>query len=265
MALATCLPKPLPPVLDLDIESLKQSSWMLRPISEAAVTELMRSIRNTGLLQPILVQKCDEGYRVVFGSHRLEACRRLGVTKIPAVVSCLTDEEAFLARVAENLVRNTYIDPVEEARGYKMLLKNGWTINAIAKRVGKCDSYVCERLAMLDRLDPSLLSRLAKNNSCLTPSHAELISRISDKTRQNALARIVEQRRLSVRSLEGLLNGIPLPTNVRVGFTSGRYHLCIPDDFARIMKLSVGQSVCMHMHGKELVIRKTNVTKRTKM
>jgi ParB family chromosome partitioning protein len=250
-------------IADLEIETLRQPTWMLRPISEEVVSELMRSIQHSGLLQPILVQKCEDVYIIVFGNHRVEACRRLGMKKISAIISDFSDEEAFLARVTENLVRNTYIDPIEEAKGYRMLLKKGWTINAIGKRVGKCDSYVCERLAMVDRLDPTILSRVMRNKNYLTPSHAELLSRLSDKTRQTELARLVEERRLSVRQLENLLNGIPLPTNVRVDFNSGSYHICIPDDFATAMKLAVDQLVHMQIRGRELVIKKTNGATRT--
>jgi ParB family chromosome partitioning protein len=262
MTLATSLLEHGLQVVDLNIESLKHPSWTLRPISEEVVAELMRSIQNAGVLQPILVKKCEEGYSIVSGNHRAEACRRIGMKRIPAVVCNFTDEEAFLACVTENLVRNTYIDPIEEAKGYKMLLEKGWTINAIGKRVGKCDSYVSERLAMLDRLDPSLFSRVTGNNGGLTPSHAELLSRLSDRTRQNELARLVEERRLSVRALENLLNDIPLPTKVQVGFTSGSYNLCIPDDFAKAMKLTVGQSVCMQIRGRNLVIKKNDGAKR---
>jgi ParB/RepB/Spo0J family partition protein len=243
-------------IADLEIESLKQPSWTLRPISEEVVSELMRSIQDTGLLQPILVQKYEEGYRVVFGNHRLEACRRLGMKRISAIISDFSDEEAFLAQVTENLLKNTRIDPIEEAKGYKILLKKGWTINAIARRIGKCDSYICERLALLDRLDPVLFSRVARSDCRLTPSHAELLSRVPDKARQNELARLVERKGLSVRALEDLLNGIPPPTKVQVGLTVGGYHLRIPDEFAKAMNLTAGQFVHMQMHGTNLVVKK---------
>ena len=201
-------------VVYLDLSSLRAPSWTHRPIKETIVGELRANNTANGLLQPLVIRPTSGEYEIVFGNHRVEACKRLGMRQISAIMREFTEEEAFLARASENLVRNCYIDPIEEARGYKMLLDKGWTINAIGHRVGKSDSYVCERLALLGRLDQRILSRIA--NGKLSASHAELISRIPDTLTQTDVADLVAKKRLSVRSLENMLNHAPAPTKVSV-------------------------------------------------
>ena len=241
-------------LLDLEIDRLKPPLWRLRPINEENVAELMRSIRNMGLLQPVVVRKLHDGYQVVFGNHRIEACRRLGMKKITAIVNDFSDDEAFLARVTENLLRNTHMNAIEEAEGYRMLVNNGWTINAIGSKVGKCDSYICERLALLQNLDSRLQARVSNGSKHLTPSHAELLSRIPDKDRQAEIARLIESRRLSVRALENLLNGVPLPTKVRVEYESSNCYVQIPNDFAKALGLKDSQCLHMYIRGHKLVL-----------
>jgi ParB family chromosome partitioning protein len=241
-------------VVVLEIEWLKPPLLRLRPISDESVSELMRSIQNIGLLQPIMVRVSDDGYQVVFGNHRIEACRRLGMKRIPAIVNYFTNEEAFLARVTENLLRNAYVNPIEEAEGYRMLVNKGWTINAIARKIGKCDSYICERLAILENLDPRLRERVSNGSKYLTPSHAELLSRIPDEHLQIEVAKLIESRKLSVRTLENLLNGFPLPTRVQVEGEPRKCCIHIPGGFSNALGLKPGQTLCMYIRGRKLVL-----------
>ncbi len=250
--------------LYVDISSLESPSRLLRPIDDKIVSELMRSIQSNGLLQPIVIRRCGTKYEIVFGNHRLKACRRLGLSSVPALVTDFSEDEAFLARVSENLVRNSYIDPIEEAEGYRMLLAKGWTINAIGQRVGKSDSYICERLALLDRLARNLRSRLTRKDSRLTSSHAELLSRIPDFGKQNDVAELVERKRLSVRSLEDLLNDAPAPAKVRLQGISGSVHLDIPPEFVKAMQLTPGGNVYLYQRGCKLIIENAEKLKRRK-
>jgi ParB family chromosome partitioning protein len=114
------------------LDRVKNSGIALRDLDEAAVKELAESIRANGLLQPIMVKPKGDGYELVFGLHRLEACRKLGWKKIPALVKDISSEEAFLTGLIENLQRNIRISPVAEARGYKRLMAKGWTPHEIA-------------------------------------------------------------------------------------------------------------------------------------
>jgi ParB family chromosome partitioning protein len=194
-------------VHEIDIDEILPTSIRLRSLDEETVGELMESIRINGLLQPIMVKPVDEKhFRLIFGSHRLEAVRRLRWKKVAAIVGEISDEESFLMNMTENLQRNAYVSPIAEARGYKYLISKGWTISEIARRIGKSDSYVCNRMRVLERLHPELRRQLEfpRGNSPLTLSHAEHLSTIQEPSRQLELARLVRERNLTIRELERL-------------------------------------------------------------
>jgi ParB family chromosome partitioning protein len=197
-------------ISELPVDRIKPGNLALRDLDEAAVEELAKSIRASGLLQPIMVKPTSDGYELVFGLHRLEACKRLGWRKIPALVKNVSSEEAFLTGLVENLQRNIRINPVAEARGYKLLIAKGWTAHEIAQRIGKSDSYICDRLRVLDRLHPTIQNQLITHvcKSPITPSHAERLALIEDPELQLKLAELVRKKRLSVHQLERLTRRI---------------------------------------------------------
>ena len=238
-------------IVELELSSINPPTWKLRPLDDKTVNELERSIKNTGLLQPIVVRRNGPQYEVVFGNHRLLACKRLGMEKIKTIIMDFTDEESFLARVAENLIRNSHVDPLEEAKGYKMLIQRGWTVNAIGRRVGKCDSYVSERLALQERLSPNLRTKIA--SGAITPSHAELLARIRDHAKQNLIAELITRKKLSVRTLEAILSVAP-PSKTQVVSISGEYYAKIPLEFMEAMKLNTTRSLLMYMRGNKLIL-----------
>lgn len=246
-------------IVALQLDQLKFPSITLRPVNEKLVVELARSIENTGLLQPIVVRRQNADYEVVFGNHRVEACKRLGMKWINSLIISFTDEDAFLVCISENILKNTHVDPLEEARGYRMLIEKGWTVNSIGKKVGKCDSYISERLALLDNLPRKIRSDV--RSGFLTPSHAELLSRIHDADRQSAIAELVKNKKLSVRSLENLLKKTPHPVKTEVCCLPNECTLKIPPQFAEAMGLGMGKGVFMYMQGRKLVIEATRATR----
>jgi ParB family chromosome partitioning protein len=247
--------------VELDIDSLRPSSRVLRPIDYTFLAELKKSIESAGLLQPIAVRECESGFEVVFGNHRLQACKALGKKKIGVIITQLTEDEAFIARVSENLLRNTFINPIEEAKGYKQLLRNGWTINMIGKKLGKSDSYVCERLALIDRLDRKIRDRFTSGYNYLTPTHLELLSKLNPP-QQRELAKLVERKRLGVRSLENIINGVPSPRTITVEDRAGDSCVCIPNTFARATGIVAGEEVRIQVRGRKLVLENAKFPKR---
>jgi ParB family chromosome partitioning protein len=244
-----------PNSVQVDIDTLRPPAWVLRPVDQSIVSELARSIQNAGLLQPIVVRKSGQGYEVVFGNHRLEACKKLGMKTIHAMVCDFNEDESFLARIAENLVRNTAVNAFEEAHGYKMLIRRGWTIHTIGQKIGKSDSYVCRRLAIIDRLDRDLVRKASsKQYGWVTPSHMELLSLVPDVSRQKELINHIEQKRLSVRALENLLNGIPPPMDVLVENVAGECTVKIPKDFARAAGVNTGHHLRLCIQGRKLIL-----------
>lgn len=239
-------------MIEVNVDELLPPRWTLRPLKEEVVVELMRSIRTTGLLQPMVVRQHHDGFELVFGNHRLEACRRIGMKRVRVSLRDFSEEEAFLARVSENLLRNSFVDPVEEAEGYGMLVRKGWTINAIGEMVGKCDSYICERMGLLERLCEDLRKKVSRG--LITASHAELISRISDPIRQDEVAQLVRKKKLSVRSLETYLHDLPPPTKIRAERKEGEYYLRIPEEFANAIGIETGRQVFMYIRGKRKLV-----------
>ena len=197
-------------ISEVPLDRVIPSNLALRDLDEAAVEEMAESIKANGLLQPIMVKPTGNGYELVFGLHRLEACRRLGWRKVPAIVKSISSQDALLAGLIENIQRNIRINPVAEARAYKLLIAKGWTAHDIAKRVGKSDSYIYDRLRVLDRLHPTIQRELTTHvcKSPITPSHAERLTLIEDIKVQLKLAELVRKKHLSVRQLERLTRRI---------------------------------------------------------
>ena len=238
----------------LEIDAIKSPVWTLRPLKGELIVELQRSIKNAGLLQPIVVRRVKDGYELVFGNHRLEACKRLGIKRIAAIVANFSEDEAFLARVSENLLRNTYINPLEEAEGYRMLVHKGWSIVEISMKVGKSDSYISERLGILENLSHEIRSHVLDGS--LTPSHAEIISRIHDAPQQEKIANLVVGKRLSVHTLENMLKTVSIPTEVQIVRVPGQYVLRIPEELMSAANLHASRSLFVYAKRGRLILER---------
>ena len=199
-------------IREIPIDNVTPGRFRLRPIDRTMVKELARSIASLGLLQPIVVRQfSNERYEIVFGMHRLEACRQLGMNTVKAIVRNISSGDAFLASVAENLQRNANIDAFEEAKGYQALIDSRWTQTEISERIGKSDSYVSDRLNLIRRLHPDIAARLEEDHKQglvgpITASHAQRLARVKDPRRQLQLATLIEETKLSVRDLENVLS-----------------------------------------------------------
>jgi ParB/RepB/Spo0J family partition protein len=153
-----------------------------------------------------MVSARNDNFEIVFGNHRVEACKRLGWKEIPAIVRQASTEEGLILQIVENIQRNTIVNSVEEARAYKFLLNKGMTIQEIANKIGKSYQYVWSRMRLVDKLHPQILEGLEKNKfRRLNTSHAEQLSMLGDQARQLELARIIEERNLSLKQLERIM------------------------------------------------------------
>ncbi len=248
---------------EVEVNQILPPKWLLRPIDVNLVTELARSIRHTRLLQPIIIRPRDDaGYEIVCGNHRFCAVKSLGIGMVEAIVCELSDDDAFLMRLSENLLRNTSVDPIQEANGYKMLLERGWTINAIANKIGKSDSYICERLSLVNRLDSHVKSKLSAG--ILTPSHAELLSKVKNRQRQIEVAELVERKKLSVRTLQHYLDGVPAPRKLEVE-TEGDFKVIrIPQEFTDAVGIDSERYAHVYVEGRKLIIENIYLSKRWK-
>ena len=124
-----------------------------KSLNREALQELAESIRVQGLLQPIVVRPYGEGFMIIAGHRRYEACRMIGLERIPCLVRDETEDRVLEQALVENIQRED-INPVEEAQGYRLLMEeHGYSIRDLASRVHKSVGYIHGRLELLKHSD----------------------------------------------------------------------------------------------------------------
>ena len=167
---------------------------------EQALKELAVSIREHGVIQPIIVRKVDNKYEIIAGERRYKASTMAGLTQIPAIIKNLDDKESSKVALIENLQRKD-LSPIEEARTFQKILEleENMTQEELAANVGKTQSSVSNKLRLLT-LPEEVQDALLKNK--ISERHARSLLNIEDKNDQvKMLDRIIEDR-LTVRDLE---------------------------------------------------------------
>lgn len=205
-------PAPVPAgrsVLALPIEAVERSAAQPRKrFDERELAELAASIREHGVMAPILVRRDGARYRIVAGERRWRAAQRAGLREIPALVREASDREAFELGLVENLQR-TDLNAIEEAEAFEVLTReHGLTQEAVAERVGKDRSSVANALRLLKL--PAEVRDLVRE-ARLEMGHARALLPLErgDAIRR-AAARVVQER-LSVRATEALVRRLLRP------------------------------------------------------
>lgn len=170
---------------------------------EDALAELVTSIQEVGLLQPVVVrQSSPERYELIMGERRWRACREAGLEKIPAIVRATDDEKLLLDALLENLHR-AQLNPLEEAAAYDQLLKDfSCTHDELADRIGRSRPQVSNTLRLL-KLSPPVQRRVAAG--VLSAGHARALLSVEDSEEQDSLARRIVAEGLSVRAVEEIV------------------------------------------------------------
>ena len=170
---------------------------------EKALSELAKSIEQNGIIQPLLVRPtADGGYQLIAGERRWRAARMAGLHEVPVNIREMTDEEASLISLIENLQRED-LNPVEEAQGYKYLAENyGLTQDQVADRVGKSRTAVTNTMRLL-RLPDSVLSQLSAGT--LSAGHSRALLSLNDEGEIERIADMIVKDGLSVRQTEKLV------------------------------------------------------------
>lgn len=165
----------------------------------AALDELAQSVREKGILQPLIVRKVGAGYIVVAGERRLRAATAAGLDEVPVLVKDVASQEALELALIENIQRED-LNPIEEALAYRRLLERpGMTQETVSHRVGKSRSAIANALRLLG-LDAELQSQVLDGR--LTAGHARALLALDDTEHRNELAERVAREGLSVRELE---------------------------------------------------------------
>jgi ParB family chromosome partitioning protein len=187
-----------------DIDIIKPNPYQPRKqFSKNDLEELTQSIKEQGLIQPVIVRKNEAGYELVAGERRLRASKASGLKKIPAVIKDATDIELLQMSIVENIQRQN-LNPMEEAEAYQRLVDEfNLTQEQTAKKIGKSRSAVANFIR-LGRLPEDIKARLRDNT--LSMGHARALLGLDSSAKLNKAFQVVVSKGLSVRETEALVN-----------------------------------------------------------
>ena len=187
-------------IIDINLDELRVNPYQPRKIfNDEALRDLSESIKEHGVFQPIIVKKSIKGYEIIAGERRVRASRLAGLTKIPAIVRNLNDEQMMEIALLENLQREN-LSAIEEAVAYKaMIEKLSLTQDELSKKVGKSRSHVTNTLGLL-RLPAEVQAMVANNQ--LSKGHARVLSKLENEEKIINMAHEIVDKKIPVRELE---------------------------------------------------------------
>ena len=189
-------------VVNLQINQINFNRFQPRlEISEQKLAELTASIKEKGVIQPLLVRAQKEGYELIAGERRLRAAKQLGFTQLPVIIKDVNDDEALQLSLIENIQREE-LNPLEEAKAYQRLVDEfAYSQERIAQMVGKNPSSISNTLRLL-KLPKEIQAALSKG--LITMGHARTILGLKNIAEQGLIFQRTLTEGLSVRELEHL-------------------------------------------------------------
>lgn len=197
-------------LLEVDIERILPGVAQPRTgFDENSLKELAQSIKEKGIIQPIVLSRVGDGtFRIIAGERRWRAAKIAGLNKIPAIIKDVSPSEAVEIALIENIQRED-LDPVETANAFDRLIKEfNLTQEELSQRVGKDRATIANYLRLL-RLPEEVQSHLREGS--LTVGHAKAILSIEDIQKQKEISQIVMKKSLSVRQTEELVRKLGKP------------------------------------------------------
>ena len=185
---------------NIPVSEIKQSRFQPRTVfNEESLKELADSIRERGVIQPIIVAKKPNGYELVAGERRWRAVKSLGIEEIPAIVKVIRDSDALELALIENIQREN-LNPMEEAQAYDRLMKErAFTQDALSKAVGKNRSSIANSLRLL-RLPEKIKDDLSDGR--LTMGHARALLALESDAERMAMRDQIVETGMNVREVE---------------------------------------------------------------
>ena len=244
---------------EVDIDLLSPNELQPRhAMDDARLAELEASIRTHGIIQPILVRRAGQAYRIIAGERRWRAAQRAGLHKVPIVIRDVEASSRELLEIAtiENVQRED-LNPVDEARAYGRLAEDfGLSHEQIAAAVGKDRSSIANSIRLL-KLTDDVREQLA--SGALTVGHARALLALPEPDRQRQAARDVIARRLSVRETEALIKRLAAPATATATSRTAKVDVHTRDAEER-MRFALGAKVSIHRkaHGGSIEIHFTS-------
>jgi ParB family chromosome partitioning protein len=197
------LPVPGAVFAELPISSIRPNARQPRTVfDEEALDELVGSIREVGVLQPVVVRAVDDGYELVMGERRWRATQAAGLTSIPAIIRETADSDLLRDALLENLHR-VQLNPLEEAAAYQQMLEDfGCTQEELATRIHRSRPQISNTLRLL-KLPPLVQRRVAAG--VLSAGHARALLALPDAGAMERLAQRIVAEGLSVRAVEEIV------------------------------------------------------------
>ncbi len=186
--------------VEVAVNKIKRNPFQpRREFSEESLSELVNSIRVSGVLQPLLVREKDDGFELIAGERRLRASLEVGLKQVPVRVMSITDEQALEIALVENLQRED-LNPVDEAKGYRTLMDRfDLKQEDVAQRVGKARATVANSLRLL-HLEERVQDLIS--SGAITSGHAKVLAGFEIGEEQVVLAEMTAKQGFSVRQLE---------------------------------------------------------------
>ena len=227
-------------ILEIPLSEIRSNPYQPRKtFNDESLQEMAESIKELGIVQPIIVKKSIKGYELVAGERRTKAAKIAGLETIPAIIKDFNDQEMMEIALVENIQRED-LNPIDEANAYENIIRiSGMTQDEFAKNFGKSRSYVTNMLGLLTL--PTNTKRLVQSKK-LSMGHARALSKIEDNNKIDELATKVVVNSISVRDLEKIITEEDLPKKnkiVRISDTRNIRNAI----YERIMREKIGTKV----------------------
>lgn len=193
-------------VVELELDDILPNRFQPRfKFHEQAITELAESIKEHGVIQPILVRRLGDKYEIIAGERRYKASLLAGKRTIPAIVSDLNDKDSAEVALIENVQRQD-LTPIEEAVSYRKILDMGYlTQEQLAEKLGKTQSTISNKLRLLN-LDDDVQEALLDEK--ISERHARSLLKIESKQKQKEILQKIIKERLTVKKTDDLINDV---------------------------------------------------------
>lgn len=201
-------------VLEIEVGLIDRNENQPRKVfDEKALSELSQSIKQHGIIQPLILQKVGKRYQIIAGERRFRAARMAGLKTVPAIIKEYSKQEVSEVAIIENLQRED-LNPIESAKAIEDLINQfNLTQEEVADKLGKSRSAVANTLRLLTL--PEIIVKFIEENK-LSAGHARTLLGLNDENKMIELANLVISKKLSVRDLEILVKDINKPAKIKV-------------------------------------------------